>query len=522
MQVTTLILIFIALLSSVAAMFCYRKWLSQRRQLSQLETHLVSMMGKDTSDDSCFDNDESLKKIVLAFRNLKNSLADSSISSIDVAMSSAKVSNFITNLNDNITEQHVKTRRVSEAAEELSRNSDEIVTAAKHTSDISNNTQKISQEGLEKVLNITGGILSLNTTVDDSSNSMREVNERVQDVLGLTSFIDSVADKTNLLALNAAIEAARAGEHGRGFAVVAEEVRDLASKTSAHTAEIGQKLDLMDKIASKAVEDIINFQQMVSIVVQQVEGIGNLLKEISQAVNNTDQQIELISSIMEAHHRVVKEISSSSLELGNSFDQVIEHANLVSNDAISLSNQAEKIYEVSSDYEFGTLHDKLRKVVIDAANKVAVLFEDAIKSGQLSETDLFDKDYQLIPNTNPQKFTTRYDSFTDKTLPSIQEPILDIDSKIVLAGAVDINGYFPTHNQRYSKALTGNYETDLANNRTKRIFDDRTGSRCGANTKPFLLQTYIRDTGEVMHDISAPIYVNGKHWGGFRIGYTSE
>jgi methyl-accepting chemotaxis protein len=503
-------------------MFCYRKWLSQRRQLAQLETHLVSMMGKDTSDDSCFDNDESLKKIVLAFRNLKNSLADSSISSIDVAMSSAKVSNFITNLNDNITEQHIKTQRVSEAAEELSKNSDEIVAAAKHTSDISSNTQKISQEGLEKVLNITGGILSLNTTVDDSSNSMREVNERVQDVLGLTSFIDSVADKTNFLALNAAIEAARAGEHGRGFAVVAEEVRDLASKTSAHTAEIGQKLDLMDKIASKAVEDIINFQQMVSIVVQQVEGIGNLLKEISQAVNNTDQQIELISSIMEDHHRVVKEISSSSLELRNSFDQVIDQANVVSNDAVSLSNQAEKIYEVSSDYEFGTFHDKLRKVVIDAANTVADLFAEAIKSGKLSEADLFDQDYQLIPNTNPQKFTTRYDSFTDQVLPSIQEPLLDIDQKIVLACAVDKKGYFPTHNLRYSKALTGNYETDFANNRTKRIFDDKTVSRCGANIKPFLLQTYIRDTGEVMHDISSPILVNGKHWGSFRIGYTSE
>jgi methyl-accepting chemotaxis protein len=70
--------------------------------------------------------------------------------------------------------------------------------------------------------------------------------------------------------------------------------------------------------------------------------------------------------------------------------------------------------------------------------------------------------------------------------------------------------------------LTGDYETDLVNNRTKRIFNDRTGSRCGSNTKPFLLQTYKRDTGEVMHDLSVPIYVGGKHWGGFRIGYRSS
>ena len=59
-------------------------------------------------------------------------------------------------------------------------------------------------------------------------------------------------------------------------------------------------------------------------------------------------------------------------------------------------------------------------------------------------------------------------------------------------------------------------------NRTKRIFNDRTGAGVGANTKPFLLQTYKRDTGEVMHDLSLPIQVDGRHWGGFRIGYKSR
>lgn len=106
-------------------------------------------------------------------------------------------------------------------------------------------------------------------------------------------------------------------------------------------------------------------------------------------------------------------------------------------------------------------------------------------------------------------------------MPSIQEPILVTMPHLAYAGAVDDNGYFPTHNKKFSQPLTGNYETDLLNNRTKRIFSDRTGSRCGSNTKPFLLQTYQRDTGEVMHDLSVPIYVNGRHWGGFRIGYRS-
>ena len=96
-----------------------------------------------------------------------------------------------------------------------------------------------------------------------------------------------------------------------------------------------------------------------------------------------------------------------------------------------------------------------------------------------------------------------------------------LEPQLAYAGAVDSNGYFPTHNRKFSQPLTGNYERDLVNNRTKRIFSDRTGKRCGSNTKPFLLQTYQRDTGEVMHDLSAPIYVKGRHWGGFRVGYRS-
>jgi len=113
-------------------------------------------------------------------------------------------------------------------------------------------------------------------------------------------------------------------------------------------------------------------------------------------------------------------------------------------------------------------------------------------------------------------------TFTDRALPDLQEGLLSKMPQLAYAGAVDNNGYFPTHNKKFSQPLTGNYDVDIVNNRTKRIFNDRTGTRCGSNTKPFLLQTYKRDTGEVMHDLSAPIYVDGQHWGGFRVGYRSS
>jgi methyl-accepting chemotaxis protein len=74
--------------------------------------------------------------------------------------------------------------------------------------------------------------------------------------------------------------------------------------------------------------------------------------------------------------------------------------------------------------------------------------------------------------------------------------------------------------------LTGDDEKDKVGNRTKRIFDDPVGLAAGkydgSDNNKILRQVYKRDTGEMMWDISAPVYVNGKHWGGFRIGYSMK
>jgi hypothetical protein len=68
--------------------------------------------------------------------------------------------------------------------------------------------------------------------------------------------------------------------------------------------------------------------------------------------------------------------------------------------------------------------------------------------------------------------------------------------------------------------LTGDYEKDLKGNRTKRLFNDKVGLAAAHNEKEVLVQVYNRDTGERIWDISAPIYIQGRHWGAFRIGYT--
>ncbi|MCE1252560.1 MAG: methyl-accepting chemotaxis protein [Anaerolineae bacterium] len=162
---------------------------------------------------------------------------------------------------------------------------------------------------------------------------------------------------------------------------------------------------------------------------------------------------------------------------------------------------------------------KGKSMAVGGAAAVTHVLEDAIASGRLSEAQVFDTSYQPISGTNPQKYHTAYDAFTDANLQALEDSYLQ-DADIVFAIATDTNGYIPTHNSVFSKPLTGNQAQDMVNNRTKRIFNDPTGLAAAQNTQPFLRQIYKRDTGETMWDISAPVIVNGKHWGAFRVGFS--
>jgi hypothetical protein len=162
---------------------------------------------------------------------------------------------------------------------------------------------------------------------------------------------------------------------------------------------------------------------------------------------------------------------------------------------------------------------KAKSAAEQCTAEIVKQFNLLLSSGRLSVPQLFDTFYVPIPDTSPQKFHTQYDRLTDGILQPILDKYLARDSHFVFVVAVDCNGYLPTHDTKYSQPLTGNPDHDLLWNRTKRIFDDRTGLAAARNTKPFLLQHYSRDTGEMMHDMSVPIFIDGRHWGAVRIGY---
>jgi HAMP domain-containing protein len=168
--------------------------------------------------------------------------------------------------------------------------------------------------------------------------------------------------------------------------------------------------------------------------------------------------------------------------------------------------------------------EKARVAATIGARQYGGVFDDAIDAGLLTVNDVFDRSYVEIKGYawgNNPKYHTRFDTFTDKAMLVFQDKFLEYEDFTFAAG-LDENGYAPTHNSRYQKPLTGNPEKDLGGNRTKRIFADPVAVKASKNLEPTLLQSYRKDTGEEFWDVSSPIYVKGKHWGGFRIGVSMD
>jgi|GEM_PF-211438 len=171
--------------------------------------------------------------------------------------------------------------------------------------------------------------------------------------------------------------------------------------------------------------------------------------------------------------------------------------------------------------------DELIALAKDTAQRVGQALEAALERHEIGWDDLWDSDYRLVVGSDPPQFTTRFTVLCDRILPPIQEPLLKRNSRITFTAAIDRNGYLPTHNAVYSQPQRpGQREWNTANCRNRRIFDDRTGLAAARSRQPVLVQTYRRDMGGgslvAMKDISAPVMVNGQHWGGFRIGCRSQ
>lgn len=438
------------------------------------------------------------------------------------AISAAQVSYAADQLKNRLDRQVSETAQMAEYAGQITESVRESAQQATDAATMALQNRQVSVEGRDA---LTSAINSVRAVHEQSSENLRliqELNEKSNKIQGVTTTIQGIAEQTNLLALNAAIEAARAGDQGRGFAVVADEVRQLAGRTAQATGEVAETLQEIRSDTSLIVSRIEDLAKSVESGLVSVESVGERLDQIRDQSDRVQQQVARIAEIDQNNEQSLQQVSSA---IETVRDQITESDTSVASLAqqaatlMELAEEANAAFALNSDESYHRFfYDQARQ----GADRIGKLFEKAVRDGQLAENALFDKKRTPIPKTEPQKYSSSFDRFTDQQLPTVQEAVKGAHPSMVFAIAAAPDGYVPTHNRDFAHAPTGDPKVDLVKSRSKRLFNDRTGARCGSHTQNMLLQTYRRDTGEVMHDLSVPIYVNGKHWGGFRLGYKPD
>jgi methyl-accepting chemotaxis protein len=398
-----------------------------------------------------------------------------------------------------------------------------IDAAGQETRTITLEAGRQSSDSLQTIDAALSGVNRLVGAVQGIEEQLEELEGALGEVSTMSRNIQKIARQTNLLALNATIEAARAGDAGKGFAVVATEVKTLARQTADVTVGIDTTVQKLSGSVTDLIDSSTDTLKMADSVGSGVGVINNAVSVFGQAINTVEGKVGDIS-------QAASQSLSQCGEVIGEIDKFFEGIAMTSESLIkaderitSLLGSSEELMGYIAASGFRTEDTPFIETIQETARKISAAFEEAISKGRISMADLFDETYVPIPGTNPQQHVTRFATFTDEILPQFQEANLTFDDRVAFCVAIDRNGYIATHINKVSQPQGPDPVWNNANCRNRRIFNDRTGLAAGRNTKPFLLQTYRRDMGGgkfvMMKDVSSPIIVQGRHWGGVRFGY---
>ncbi len=376
-------------------------------------------------------------------------------------------------------------------------------------------TNRLVESSSHEIDTMVSSANRITAEIDRFSKSLTQV-EKITDEIGL------IARQTNLLALNAAIEAARAGEAGKGFAVVAAEIRALSIQTSGSTSAIQNMLRVILEGIRQLIlsgDEISGSARTVKTRTEETLGSFEQMNLVINAILTSASEVSAATTIIEEKYpRLISTLDGMSDEVVNAH-KALQNATTQLDGIVSLS---EKMIQSTASTGVETEDSIWIEKVCTAASDLSAHLQNAVDTGQIEMSALFDKRLQTIPGSNPVQYMASFTPITDHLFPKVQEAVVRSDSRIVFCAAITPQGYLPTHNTKFSQSQKpGDVVWNTANARNRRIFDDRVGLAAGRNTEPFLVQTYRRDMGGgnfvLMKDISAPIFVGNRHWGGLRL-----
>ncbi len=380
-------------------------------------------------------------------------------------------------------------------------------------------------EGTSLIQSSLGQIASLLELVDTLGQHVTSFSAAMEQVRRSSQDIEEIAETTNILALNATIEAMRAGDAGRTFAVVASEVKGLANDTRKATEEIAATIDALGDEASIVIGQIEAGSQASGAAKESVARIENTISSVGELVEEVDKQNDVIArstGTISGHVNAVQNVLISFDAAARANESQLQGAHHQMEDLeLTASEMFDSLVQAGLSPEDSLMVERAQEM----AREVAEITEAAIANGEVTESALFDQNYQPIAGSNPPRFSTGLNEWADANWRPMLDAATAEDSRVMAAACTDLKGYLPTHLSKMSRNPTGDLVHDTKYCRNGRILLEPIDKRAKQSSAPYMMAVY-RQEGDgtkylVVRNIYVPLIIKGRRWGDFEIAYSS-
>lgn len=309
------------------------------KSLRQLQTASAKIANGDLSDQIAAKSKDELGELANAFNemiidlraivnevsqtanNLGANSEELSAAAQEATAASEQVSNRMNQLAVDATSQSKSVQEASNIIEQLSTSFNNVSANTENVNQSSHNAATAAQAGARQAENAVVKIETIKEVTAEIANVVTLLGEQSKEIGQIVDVIKGIADQTNLLALNAAIEAARAGDQGRGFAVVAEEVRKLAEQSSASAEQIESLIGNIQRETERAVQIMGKEQAEVAEGVETVNSAGTAFQTIVVEINTVVEQVRQVAAAI----RQMTEGTSQAVKSIDEIGQIAEH-----------------------------------------------------------------------------------------------------------------------------------------------------------------------------------------------------
>ncbi len=226
-------------------------------------------------------------------------------------------------------------RQVEQSAVQLAEASEAmfaITRLAKECNEFADKAIRATENSQQSVLNTIQGITGIRSTIRETEKRIKRLGERSQDISGIVSLINSIAERTHILALNASIYAASAGETGRGFVVIADEIQRLAENSREATSKIST---LVNNIQAETADTVTTMNEAISQVVQGTRlaeqagatmqetraNTGDLVDKVQQIAEKSSKQSKITDELRKRSELIKESTEKTNTELRDQSEQ---------------------------------------------------------------------------------------------------------------------------------------------------------------------------------------------------------